>query len=65
MATSSIFHNIVISDPQKVDAFIDAIESSIADPRPKPNVSLNDVLMTENDIIKMHNLRKKNAGAKE
>ncbi len=49
----------MISDPQKVDAFIDAIEASIADSRPKPNVSLNDVLMTENDIIKMHNLRKR------
>jgi hypothetical protein len=32
MATSSIFHNVVINDPQKADAFISAIEASIADP---------------------------------
>lgn len=32
MATSSIFHNVVINDPKKADAFISAIEASIADP---------------------------------
>ncbi len=32
MATSSIFHNVVIKDPKKADAFISAIEASIADP---------------------------------
>ena len=32
MATSSIFHNVVINDPKKAEAFISAIEASIADP---------------------------------
>ncbi len=32
MATSSIFHNVIITDSQKADAFISAIEASIADP---------------------------------
>ena len=32
MATSSIFHNVVINDPRKAEAFISAIEASIADP---------------------------------
>jgi hypothetical protein len=32
MATSSIFHNVVINDSKKADAFISAIEASIADP---------------------------------
>lgn len=32
MATSSIFHNVIINDPKKADAFISAIEASIADP---------------------------------
>lgn len=32
MATSSIFHNIIIDDPRKAEAFISAIEASIADP---------------------------------
>lgn len=65
MATSSIFHNIVITDPKKADDFVNAIESSIADPRPKPNKTLNDVLMKNDDIIRMHNLRKKKVGAAE
>ena len=32
MASSNIFHNVVINDPKKADAFISAIEASIADP---------------------------------
>lgn len=32
MTTSSIFHNVVINDPKKADAFISAIDASIADP---------------------------------
>ena len=32
MATSSIFHNVVINAPKKAEAFISAIEASIADP---------------------------------
>lgn len=32
MATSSIFHNVIINEPQKAEAFISAIEASIADP---------------------------------
>ena len=32
MATSSIFHNVVITDPEKAEAFISAIEASISDP---------------------------------
>ena len=53
MATSSIFHNIVISDPKKADAFIDAIEASIADPRPKPDFTLDDVLATKRDVSRI------------
>lgn len=32
MATSSIFHNVIINDSKKADAFVSAIEESIADP---------------------------------
>ena len=32
MATSSIFHNVIINNPKKADAFISAMEASIADP---------------------------------
>ena len=43
MATSSIFHNVVINDPKKADAFIDAIEASIADPYKRPEGPLTQV----------------------
>ncbi len=33
MARSSIFHNIVINDPAKADAFVAALEASEADTR--------------------------------
>ena len=32
MATSSIFHNVIIDDQKKADSFISAIEESISDP---------------------------------
>ena len=32
MATSSIFHNVKISDPQQAEAFVAAIEASEKDP---------------------------------
>ena len=43
MATSSIFHNVVITDPKKAEAFIDAIEASIADPYKRPEGPLAKV----------------------
>ena len=36
MATSSIFHNVILDTPEKVDAFIRACEASEADPYVKP-----------------------------
>ena len=36
MATSSIFHNIVINDPAKADAFVAALEASETDTRRRP-----------------------------
>ena len=36
MATSSIFHNVILDTPEKVDAFIRAAEASLADPYIRP-----------------------------
>ena len=36
MATSSIFHNVVIDDPAKAEAFVAALEASETDPRRRP-----------------------------
>ncbi len=41
MATSSIFANIEITELEKIEAFVDAIEASIADPMPASNTPKN------------------------
>ncbi len=44
MATSSIFTNIVISDPKKAEKFIDALEASSRDPEWKPTTPVKPPL---------------------
>ncbi len=51
MATSSIFHNVVINDPKKAEAFISAIEASIADPY-KSKDKLKTKVETDPDKIR-------------
>lgn len=34
MATSSIFADITLTEPEKIEAFINALEASIANPMP-------------------------------
>ena len=65
MATSSIFHNIVINNPAKADAFVAAIEASIADPYKRPDGPLTQVVSDRNEILKLHELRVKNRGRKQ
>ena len=50
MATSSIFANIKITDPQKIEAFVDALEASIADPLPPSNAPKKTVLSDPDKI---------------
>ena len=50
MATSSIFTNIKITDPQKIEAFVDALEASIADPLPPSNTPKKTVLSDPDKI---------------
>ena len=63
MATSSIFHNVVINDPQKADAFISAIEASIADPYKRPEGPVATVESDPDKIRQLHELRRKHTGA--
>ncbi|WP_418746466.1 hypothetical protein [Frisingicoccus sp.] len=44
MAMSSIFTNIVISDPKKAEKFIDALEASGLDPEWKPTTPVKPPL---------------------
>lgn len=36
MAVSSIFHNVILDTPEKVEAFLDAADASMADPYVRP-----------------------------
>ena len=53
MATSSIFTNIVITDPKKVERFVDALESSIHDPAWKPTTPVKPPLTDAEAIRKL------------
>ena len=47
MATSSIFSNVKITDPKKVEAFVEALDASARDPERRPTGS---VIPLVNDI---------------
>ncbi len=59
MATSSIFHNVVLKDPKEVDDFLTALEASEADPYVSSGISLSEVMTTKEDILRLHALRMK------
>ncbi|WP_297967938.1 hypothetical protein [uncultured Anaerovibrio sp.] len=61
MATSSIFHNVVINDPKKAEAFISAIEASIADPYKTENKSKAKVETDPNKLNHIIDIWKKEA----
>lgn len=58
MATSSIFANIKITDTKKIEAFVDAIEASIADPVPVSSKPKNSALSDPDAIRALWNKRK-------
>ena len=59
MATSSIFHNIIISDSQKADAFLEAIEASIADPYKRAEAPIIKLESDSKNVNHILNLWKK------
>lgn len=58
MATSSIFANIKIAEPEKIEAFVEALEASIADPMPRLNTPRKTVLSDSDAIRELWNKRK-------
>lgn len=57
MPTSSIFTNIVITDPKKAEKFIDALEASSHDPVWKPTSDVKP-LKDEEEIRKLMGKRR-------
>ena len=60
MATSSIFHNVILNDPKQIEDFLGALEASEADPHIGSRMSLSDVMTTKEEILRLHELRMKN-----
>lgn len=58
MATSSIFANIKITEPEKIEAFVTALDASIADPMPRSDTPRKAVLSDPDTIRKIWNKRK-------
>ncbi len=65
MATSSIFHNVILRTPEQVNAFIRAAEASLADPYVRPEGPIATVTTDPEEIRRMFDLWEKNSGAKK
>ena len=54
MATSSIFHNVILREPEQIEAFIRAAEASEANPYIKPaGAPTYQVTTDPNEIMKI------------
>lgn len=58
MATSSIFANIKITEPEKIEALVTALDASIADPMPRSDAPRKTVLSDPDTIRKLWNKKK-------
>ena len=65
MATSSIFHNIVINDEETAAKFVAALEASEAQPLRRTGRPINEVLAGPEDIDRLCDLWEKKHGAHE
>ena len=60
MATSSIFHNVILTEPKQVEAFVNAMEASLADPYIAPQIPLSELMADKSEIRRLHELRQRN-----
>ncbi|MBQ7219605.1 MAG: hypothetical protein IJS28_01350 [Synergistaceae bacterium] len=59
MAVSSIFHHVILDTPEKIEAFANALEASLAHPYVRPEGSVARVATPE-EVHKIWELREKN-----
>lgn len=57
MATSSIFANVRITDPQKVEAFAEALDQSAREPRRTPSAPVIPLVTNIEEIRKFMTVR--------
>ena len=62
MATSSIFHNVIIDDPKRADAFVAALDASMSDPYKGPEGIMAQLVTDKDEIVRLHELRRRNRG---
>ena len=60
MAASSIFYNVILTTPKEVESFVNALETSIANPYPTPRMSLSEIMADKDEIRRLHELRVQN-----
>ena len=66
MATSSIFHNVILREPEEIEAFIRAAEASEANPYRKPEgTPTYKVSADPDEIMRILELNEKNRGTRE
>ena len=65
MATSSIFHNIVINDEATAEKFVAALEASEAHPLKGTGRPIEQILASEDEIRRLSELRRKKRGIKQ
>lgn len=59
MATSSIFHNVILNEPKQVEAFVKALEASEADPYIRVIEPLEAVISDKDKIRRLQELRRR------
>ena len=65
MATSSIFHNIILREPEEIEAFIRAAEASEVDPYRKPKGAPTYTVTSKEEIQKLLEKRYENRELKK
>lgn len=63
MATSSIFHNVILNEPKQVEAFINALEASEADPYMASRTPLSELMVSQDELKRLHELWLRNQNA--
>ncbi|MBQ9574550.1 MAG: hypothetical protein IJR27_04650 [Synergistaceae bacterium] len=60
MAVSSIFHHVILREPEEIEAFIRAAEASMADPYPRHEGPMYQVNSDPEEIRRIFELNEKN-----